>query len=125
MAFQLRKYQEESINHSVDFLKSESQKNSGLVILPTGSGKSVVIAKILEPLEGKTVVLQPSKEILEQNYDKFSNYGKASIYSASAGEKRIDKVTFCTIGSVITKKHLFKGLKNIILPSKSPIFTSC
>lgn len=115
MAFQLRPYQAESIQRSVDFLKSESEKRSALVILPTGSGKSVVIAKILEPLEGKTVVLQPSKEILEQNYEKFSNYGKASIYSASAGEKRIDKVTFCTIGSVINKKHLFKGLKNILI----------
>jgi DNA repair protein RadD len=114
MAFQLRPYQSESINLSVDYLKGNSNENA-LVILPTGSGKSVVIAKILEPLEGKTIVLQPSKEILEQNYEKFSNYGKASIYSASAGEKRIDKVTFCTIGSIINKKHLFKGLGNILI----------
>jgi DNA repair protein RadD len=115
MAFQLRPYQSESINKSVDFLSRNSSKKSGLVILPTGSGKSVVIAKIIEPLEGKTIVLQPSKEILEQNFEKFSNYGKASIYSASAGEKRIDKVTFCTIGSIINKKHLFKGLQNILI----------
>lgn len=114
MAFQLRPYQSEAINLSVDFLKSNSKDNA-LVILPTGSGKSVVIAKIIEPLEGKTVVLQPSKEILEQNYEKFSNYGKASIYSASAGEKRIDKITFCTIGSVINKKHLFRGIENILI----------
>lgn len=115
MAFQPRPYQKESIEISVDFLKGNSSNKSGLVILPTGSGKSVVIAKILETLEGKTVVLQPSKEILEQNFEKFSNYGKASIYSASAGEKRIDRVTFCTIGSIINKKHLFKGLENILI----------
>lgn len=114
MAFELRPYQSESINISVDFLKGDSKSNA-LVILPTGSGKSVVIAKILEPLEGRTIVLQPSKEILEQNYQKYLNYGKASIYSASAGEKRIEKVTFCTIGSIINKKHLFRGLKNILI----------
>lgn len=115
MAFQLRPYQSESINLSVDFFTTKKENKTALVILPTGSGKSVVIAKILEPLQGKTIVLQPSKEILEQNYEKFSNYGKASIYSASAGEKRIDKVTFCTIGSIINKKHLFKGLENILI----------
>ena len=114
MAFELRPYQTESIDLSVAFLNGNNNDNA-LVILPTGSGKSVVIAKILEPLEGKTIVFQPSKEILEQNFEKFSNYGKASIYSASAGEKRIDKVTFCTIGSVINKKHLFKGLENILI----------
>lgn len=115
MAFQLRAYQSESINLSVDFFTTKKENKTALVILPTGSGKSVVIAKILEPLQGKTIVLQPSKEILEQNYEKFSNYGKASIYSTSAGEKRIDKVTFCTIGSIINKKHLFKGLENILI----------
>ena len=61
MAFQLRQYQSDSINLSVDFLKGGIDNKSGLVILPTGSGKSVVIAKILKPLDGKTIVLQPSK----------------------------------------------------------------
>lgn len=114
MGFQLRDYQKESVEVSVNFLKGKGKDNA-ITILPTGSGKSIVIAKIIEPLEGKTIVLQPSKEILEQNFAKYSKFGKASIYSASAGEKRIDKVTFCTIGSIINKKHLFKGLLNIII----------
>ena len=114
MAFKLRPYQEDSVKLGVSYLQGYSNQNS-LLILPTGSGKSVIIAKILEPLEGNTIVLQPSKEILEQNFEKYSKYGKASIYSASAGEKRIDTVTFCTIGSIINKKHLFKNLKYILI----------
>lgn len=114
MAFQLRPYQRESVALGVTYLQGDSNENS-LLILPTGSGKSVIIAKLLEPLEGNTVVLQPSKEILEQNYEKYSKYGKACIYSASAGEKRVGQVTFCTIGSVINKKHLFKELKHILI----------
>ena len=114
MGFQLRPYQEDSINLGVEFLQSKTRENA-VIILPTGAGKSIVIANLVAPLEGKTVILQPSKEILEQNHEKYSKYGKASIYSASAGEKRIDRVTFATIGSVIKKKHLFVGLKNILI----------
>jgi DNA repair protein RadD len=114
MGFQYRYYQSESIKVGIDFLHEKTDQN-GIIILPTGSGKSIVIAGIIAPLEGKTIVLQPSKEILEQNFEKYSKYGKASIYSASAGEKRIDRVTFCTIGSIIKKKHLFVGVKNILI----------
>ncbi|WP_445453125.1 DEAD/DEAH box helicase [Flavobacterium sp. 25HG05S-40] len=114
MSFQYRFYQTESIEVGVNFFKSTTTEN-GIIILPTGAGKSIVTAGIVAGVDGMTVILQPSKEILEQNYEKYSKYGKASIYSASAGEKRIDRVTFCTIGSIIKKKHLFKGLKNILI----------
>jgi DNA repair protein RadD len=62
------------------------------------------------------VVFQPSKEILEQNFKKFLSYGyRAGIYSASAGMKFIDDITFATIGSVAKKAHLFGQFKNIIV----------
>lgn len=114
MAFQLRPYQSDSVSAGVEYLQGDANENA-VIILPTGAGKSIVIANIIAPLHGKTIIFQPSKEILEQNYEKYTKYGKASIYSASAGEKRIDKVTFCTIGSVINKKHLFVGVENILI----------
>ncbi|QES88833.1 DEAD/DEAH box helicase [Rhizosphaericola mali] len=110
-----RPYQSDSINLGIIFLTSSSFENE-ILILPTGAGKSIVIAKILEPLDGKTLILQPSKEILEQNYAKYISSGnKASIYSASAGQKEVSNVTFATIGSVINKKHLFNGVKYILI----------
>ena len=115
MAFQLRPYQQDAVNAGVDYFKSKSKKNA-ILILPTGAGKSIVISNIIAPLDGKTIILQPSKEILEQNFAKYVTYGYyATVYSASAGQKKIDRVTFCTIGSIIKKKHLFTGLKNIII----------
>lgn len=110
-----RPYQTAAIQAGLDFF-SKKQKYNAFQILPTGSGKSVVIANIAKEGDDETIVLQPSKEILVQNFNKFSKYGfRAGIYSASAGHKFKDKVTFATIGSVIKKKHLFKNTKRIIV----------
>ncbi len=115
MSFQPRPYQTEAIDSGVSFFQSK-EKGHGLTILPTGAGKSVVIANIAGGLQGKTVIFQPSKEILEQNYKKFLSYGyRAGIYSASAGMKYIDDITFATIGSVAKKAHLFRQFQNIII----------
>lgn len=115
MAIIPRPYQVEAINRAIDFFKEKKPYN-GLQILPTGSGKSVIIANTASALTGKTVVFQPSKEILEQNFSKFIKYGyRAGIYSASAGMKYMDNITFATIGSVAKKHHLFEKFQNIII----------
>src|ERR1044072_5707260 len=114
MAFTPRPYQVQAINAAVEFFKSGH--GHAFEILPTGSGKSVVIANIAAQLEGKTIVFQPSKEILDQNFRKFTSYGyRAGIFSASAGSKFVDNITFCTIGSVLKKTSLFKAFRNIII----------
>lgn len=116
MSFQPRPYQREAIEIGVDFFHDKKKKYNGIQILPTAAGKSVVIANIAKELPGKTVVFQPSKEILEQNFKKFLSYGyRAGIYSASAGMKYIDDITFVTIGSVAKKIHLFEKFRNIII----------
>lgn len=110
-----RPYQEEARQQAVAYF-NEKKKYNGLLILPTGSGKSVVIANTAKELPGKTVIFQPSKEILEQNFSKFISYGyRAGIYSASAGMKYMDNITFATIGSVAKKHHLFERFQNIII----------
>lgn len=115
MQFKPRPYQVEAIREGVQFFNAEKKFNA-FQILPTGSGKSVVIANITKAINGKTIVLQPSKEILEQNHKKFTSYGyRAGIYSASLGQANVEKVTFATIGSIIRKKHLFRDTENIIV----------
>ena len=115
MSFIPRPYQTEAIERGVEFFHAKKQFNA-FEILPTGSGKSVVIANVAMGLPGRPIVFQPSKEILEQNFRKFTSYGyRAGIYSASAGHKFIDKITFATIGSVIKKQHLFRDVEHIII----------
>lgn len=81
------------------------------------SGKSLVIANIANRLEGNTLVFQPSKEILEQNFSKLCSYGvlDCSIFSASFNSKNISRITFATIGSAIHHTSLFSHFDNIII----------
>lgn len=115
MAYELRPYQKRAVARAVAFLKSE-RKSNGIIILPTGSGKSLVIAGIASALDAPTLVFQPSKEILEQNYAKYCSYGfSAGIWSASVGRKQLSMVTFATIGSVRTRPELFKDFRYVIV----------
>jgi DNA repair protein RadD len=81
------------------------------------SGKSLVIADIANRLDGHTLIFQPSKEILEQNFAKLCSYGvlDCSIYSASFNSKRISRITFATIGSVKNNPGLFSHFQYIII----------
>ena len=92
-------------------------KGNGLLILPTGAGKSLVIADIAHRLDGPLLILQPSKEILEQNFAKLQSYGcwDCSIYSASVGRKEINRITFATIGSVMNHMDDFAHFQNVMI----------
>lgn len=116
MKYILRDYQRAASIAAVRCLTGE-QKENGLLILPTGSGKSLIIADIAAHLSEPLIVLQPSKEILEQNYAKYLSYGfdNAAIYSASAGRKDINQVTFAMIGSVMHHIGDFSHFKNVLI----------
>ncbi len=109
----LRYYQQ----RAVDSVCVDSFKN-GIIVCPTGCGKSVILSEICYnyPLEN-ILVLQPSKEILEQNFNKCSLYidsSELSIYSASFNSKKIHRIVFATIGS-IKEYDLFKKFSIIII----------
>ena len=66
--YQLRNYQDQSVIAGIEILSSSKSRRE-LLVLPTGAGKSIVIAKIVEQIKEPVIILQPSKELLEQNYD--------------------------------------------------------
>ena len=113
----LRENQIEPVAIGVEFFKTKNMKPS-IIVAPTAFGKSIVIAAIAKELGEKLLVLQPSKELLEQNYDKFVTLGgEASIYSASMGSKELGDVTYATIGSIIKIAGKFRelGVTKIII----------
>lgn len=117
MTYQLRDYQQKASDAAVAFFNNKAKKANAIMVLPTGSGKSLIIADIAARLDGHTLVFQPSKEILEQNFKKLCSYGilDCSIYSASFNSKEISRITFATIGSVKNHPGLFTHFKNIIV----------
>lgn len=117
MSYILRDYQQQASDSAVTFFNNKTKKTNAIMVLPTGSGKSLIIADIASRLDGHTLVFQPSKEILEQNFKKLCSYGilDCSIYSASFNSKEISRITFATIGSVKSHPELFAHFKNIIV----------
>ncbi|WP_071146710.1 DEAD/DEAH box helicase [Bacteroides ihuae] len=115
--YKLRDYQQAASDKAVAFFMDKKIDKNAIMVLPTGSGKSLVIADIASKLDGHTLVFQPSKEILEQNYKKLCSYDilDCSIYSASFNSKEINRITFATIGSVRSHPELFTHFKNIIV----------
>lgn len=114
---ELRKYQQEAVDAAIDFFKNGKTKDRPIIVAPTASGKSILAATISHRLQDDgLIVLQPSLELLEQNYNKFKLYGgEASLYSASAGKKEVGQVTFATIGSVVNVAHLFAHVKYALI----------
>lgn len=117
MGYVLRDYQVKASDAAVKFFNDRKNERNGILVLPTGAGKSLIVADIASKLRQCVLVLQPSKEILKQNYAKYRSYGldNCSIYSASFNSKEISEVTFATIGSIMAHIDDFDHFKAIII----------
>lgn len=99
-------------------LWSQKLDGNSVAVLPTGAGKSLIIAELAKRLDQDVLILQPGREILTQNYDKLCNYVDTSeigIYSASMNTKEIKKYTLATIGSIYKKPEYFSHFKTVLL----------
>ena len=113
---ELRPYQKEATDKGMEFFQFGDPKEKPIIVAPTAAGKSIYIGHMANELKDPVLVLQPSKELLEQNYEKFRSYGGyASIYSASMGMRDIGHTTFATIGSIKGIPAQFAHVKNIMI----------
>ncbi|AGH16090.1 helicase [Vibrio phage pYD21-A] len=109
--YELRPYQRGSVDAAISFMLK--CLDPWLIEAATGAGKSLLvceIAKWIHEQSGKKVLcLAPSKELVEQNRDKYLSYGlQASMWSASAGQKSLKHdVVFGTPTSVLNSLDKF------------------
>lgn len=107
MTFKLRPYQVAAVDGIYDYW-ADGRGSNPLIVAPTGAGKTAVIAQIIKDAMSfpgtRVMVLTHVKELLEQGAQGLLRmYPEADIgfYSASIGQKRLDKpITFAGIQSV-------------------------
>lgn len=98
------------------FLQNPSPDKHPIVAMPTGTGKSVVIADLLYKILSawctqRILVLTHVKELIEQNYSKFVNMwpeAPAGVYSAGLNRRdTYQNVIFGGIASVFKQMNAF------------------
>lgn len=110
LKLQLRDYQQASIDGLYDYWASGRGDNP-LIVAPTGAGKSLIIAKLIEDALGfpgtRILMLTHVAELLQQNAEELVGMLPSvdlGFYSASIGQKRLDRqVTFAGIQSIWEK----------------------
>lgn len=105
--YQLRPYQQEAVDSTLNYFRR--RRTPAVIVLPTGAGKSLVIAELAKIAKGRVLVLAHVKELVEQNHLKYESYGlQAGIYSAGLNQKDSQqKVIFGSIQSVANADDSF------------------
>jgi len=107
----LREYQQRTIDQLYEWFNEGNEGNPCLV-LPTGSGKSHIIAALCKDAlqswpETRILMLTHVKELIAQNAEKMRQHwpnAPMGIYSAGLGRKELgEPITFAGIQSVRTK----------------------
>jgi DNA repair protein RadD len=114
--YQLRPYQNEAVQATLRHFRQE--KSPAVIVLPTGAGKSLVIAELARLAKGRVLVLAHVRELVEQNHEKFRSFGlEAGIYSAGLGRKDVqEKVIFGSIQSIArADDDFFKDFSIVII----------
>jgi len=116
---ELRDYQKQTIKDLFDYIRDNPGKNP-CVSIPTGGGKSVIIAEIVRRAKNKKVLmLTHVKELIQQNADKLHALDPTiplSIFSAGLKSKSlINNVVYAGIQSVYKKAKQIGHIDAVIV----------
>jgi len=118
---ELRPYQKQAVEACYKYLREKN--DNGCLVLPTGSGKSVVLAQICSDAvslwDGRVLVLAHVQELIEQNAGKIKHFlgdNFVGIYSAGLKQKDMHQpVIAASIQSIYKKAFEFEPFDLVII----------
>lgn len=115
MSFTLRPYQQEAVDATLAHFRRHLE--SAVIVLPTGAGKSLVIAELARIARGRVLVLAHVKELVAQNHAKYRALGlEADIFAAGLQRKESHgKVVFGSVQSVARNLEQFHGEFSLLI----------
>jgi superfamily II DNA or RNA helicase len=102
------------IDHQYDFskirpynfqemaVKVGTNADMGLIVAPTGSGKTVVVSKLIAKLQRRTLVILTDIVLLDQMQQALQRYYNQTIGMIGDGEFDLQDITVSTIQSLLT-----------------------
>lgn len=122
MILQSRDYQTAAVQSLYDYFSSAA--GNPVIAMPTGTGKSVVIAEFLRSVylrfpHQRVMVVTHVKELIQQNYLKLLSVwpsAPAGVYSAGLNKRDLlAPITFAGIASVAKRAHQFGHIDLLII----------
>lgn len=119
---ELRYYQRQSLDALYEYWRNDG--GNGLIVLPTGAGKALVIAKLIEELladypDMRILNVTHSASLVGQNFEEFiklSPFAPAGIYSAGLNRRDANaQILFCGIQSIWNKVDQFGPIDLVIV----------
>ena len=117
--YQLRPYQQQAVDAVIQYFRRRSEP--AVLVLPTGAGKSLVIAELARKAKGRVLVLAHVKELVAQNHGKYQALGlqeglQADLFSAGLGQKEnLRRVVFGSIQSVARNLPRFSEPVSLVI----------
>lgn len=104
------------------FLKSHPDEPHGYISLPTGVGKTVLFTELVKATDLRTLILMPTRGLLDQTEQAFQRFGEETpVGKVFGGEKNgRERITLSTYASFVrhTKtgsRHIAPGRFNLII----------
>jgi len=113
--FTLRPYQQQAVDATLAHFRQSDA--SALLVLPTGAGKSLVIAELARLAKRKILVVTHVQELVEQNAAKFLATGRQpGIYSAGLRARDTQhQVVFGSIQSIAANLTEFANQYSLVI----------